>query len=278
MAVPSAIALRSGLTIGPVVPPVLTEIQRRPSRVRSRSAPTLTFPDAPSLYPWLARRFSPGEATVWVGPAGAVESLLELLYVGVVATGGRVSLLEGANRFHPYRIGERARALGVDPGEALDRIRLARAFTAYQMGALVERWAREVRTTRPTLLVAHELPALFFASEFPPEERGPLLHHIARTLAELARSTGRSVLVTSTNGFTGFPGLKEEGPRLFDLVRVRPGPAGVRLEAYREAAHLDLLHRPDGQRGLEEFVEDASQEVTAWAGRYRPIGRRSRSG
>jgi hypothetical protein len=105
-----------------------------------------------------------------------------------------------------------------------------------------------------------------------------LLHHIARTLAELARSTGRSILVTSTGGFTGFPGLKEEGPRLFDLVRVRPGPAGVRLEAYRESAHLDLLHRPDGQRGLEEFVADGPQEVIAWAGRYRPIGRRSRSG
>jgi len=278
MAVPSAIALPSGPAFGPLAPPVLRDRPIRRVRIRSRAAPALAFPDAPSLYPWLARRFAPGEATLWVGPPGPVESLLEHLYAGVVATGGRVSLLEGANRFHPYRVGERARGLGVDPGEALERIRLARAFTAYQMGALVERWAHEVRATRPTLLVAHELAALFFEAEFPPEERGPLLRHLARTMAEIARSTGRSILVTSTNGFNGFPGLKEEGPRLFDLVRVRSSPAGVRLEAYREAAHLDLLHRPDGQRGLEEFAPDPTQEVTAWAGPYRPIGRRSRSG
>jgi len=226
----------------------------------------------------MARRFAPGEATLWIGPTRATESLLEILYAGCVAAGGRISLLEGANRFHPYRIGERARSFGLDPGEALDRIRLARAFTAYQMVALVDGWAREVRRSRPTFLIAHEIPSLFFESEFPPEERAPLLAHVARTLAGLARSTRLPMLITSATGFEGFPGLREAGPTLFDLVRLTLEPGGLALEAYREATRLALVHRPDGQRGLEEFVGAIAGEVTAWDGRYRRTDRRSRSG
>ena len=260
----------------PSLPPTLPAL--RPSRPRSLPSPGPLFPDAPALFPWMARRFAPGEATLWIGPARATESLLEILYAGCAAAGGRISLLEGANRFHPYRIGERARSFGLDPGEALDRIRLARAFTAYQMIALVDGWAREVRRTRPTFLVAHEVPALFFESEFPEEERTPLLTHAARTLAALARSTRLPMLITSASGFEGFPGLRDAGPTLFDLVRLTPEPGGLALEAYREATRLALVHRPDGQRGLEEFVGAIAGEVTAWDGQYRRTGRRSRSG
>jgi hypothetical protein len=253
------------------------KVRSRPI-VRPEPVDPLTLPETPALFPWLSRRFAPGEATMLVGPARPVESLLELLYAGVVSTGGRISLLEGANRFHPYRIGERARSLGTDPSTALESVRLARAFTAYQMIALLEGWAHEVRRHPPTLLVAHEVPALFFESEFPPEERGPLLAHAARTLADLVRSTRRSLLVTSVTGLTAFPGLAEEGPRLFDLVRVTPDDGGLALEAYREATHLSMVRRPDGQRGLEEFGGPVAGEVTPWDGRSRRTGRPSRSG
>ena len=281
MASPS-VAVPRALPAIPSVGPVPVEPVPRPRlralRLARRSAPTLSFPATPAVFPWLARRFSPGEATLWVGPPRPTEALLELLYAGVVATGGRVSLLEGANRFHPYRIAERARSLGVDPTEALERIRLARAFTAYQMVSLVDGWARELRSHGASLLVAHELPTLFFESEFPQEERAPLLHHLARCLSRIARASGLPMLVTASGGLSAFPGLAEEGPRLFDLVRIGEGPAGVRLEAYQESTRMDLLHRPDGQRGLEEYDGDPAEGVTAWAGRYRPIGRRSRSG
>lgn len=270
--------VRSVPPVGPTPSIPLVSPSVRLPRSRSVLAPVPLFPDTPALFPWMARRFAPGEATLWVGPARATETLLEILYAGCAAAGGRISLLEGANRFHPYRIGERARSFGIDPGEALDRIRLARAFTAYQMIALVDGWAREVRRTRPTFLVAHEVPSLFFESEFPQEERGPLLAHAARTLADLARSTRLPMLITSATGLEGFPGLRESGPTLFDLVRLTPDPGGLALEAYREATRLALVHRPDGQHGLEEFVGEIAGEVTAWDGPYRRTGRRSRSG
>ena len=266
-------------SLPPVAPiPTAPSFPRRRARPLERPAPALRFPSSPSLYPWLARRFSAGEATLWVGPARPVEGLLELLYAGVIATGGRISLLEGANRFHPYRIAERIRSLNGDASEGLERIRLARAFTAYQMVALVDAWAREVRAQRPSLLVAHEVPTLFFETEFPQEERAPLLRHIATVLQRLARTLRVPMLLTVAGGISAFPGLAEAGPRLFDLVRVRPGPLGLSLEAYQESTRLDLVHRPDGQRGLDEFDPHPAQEVTAWAGPSRRIGRRSRSG
>lgn len=163
-----------------------------PSIPRTSRGPRPTFPRPwisplpvePSLFEWLGRRFAPSEATLFIGPARALESLLELAYVGCVSAGGRISLLEESNRFHPFRVGEWARSTGVDPGEALGAIRIAGAFTGYQMASLVDGWTQEIRRSRPTLLVAHDIPAMFFEAEFPVEEREPLLRHVAKTLAE----------------------------------------------------------------------------------------------
>jgi hypothetical protein len=247
----------------------------RPRRVRSRPL----LPSSPALFPWIARRFAPGEATLWAGPRSAVEPILELLYAGNAVAGGRISLLEGANRFHPYRIGELGRAFGVDAARTLERIRLARAFTAYQMVALVDRWAAEARRHPPTLLVGHDLPALFSDPEIPAEERTALLRHMARTLVPLLDRIRVPLLLTlGPEGFPAFPGLAEEGPRWSDLIRFERGPGTVRLRALRDDARLALVPRPAGQRGIDEFGGGSAEEVIAWDVPPRPIARRSKSG
>jgi hypothetical protein len=248
----------------------------RPRRGRSRAL----LPAEPALFPWIARRFAPGEATVWAGPSVAVEPLLELLYVGSARARGRVSLLEGANRFHPYRIGELGRAFGVDARETVRRVRLARAFTAYQMVALVDRWLAEVRRHPPTLLVGHDLPALFTDDEIPAEEQADLLHRIARGLADLLRRVNVPLLLTlGPEGAARFPGLVDEGPRWSDYVTFARGPASLRLRAMRDDARLTLVARPPGQLGMEEFGGGPSaEEVIAWDVPPRRTVRRSRSG
>jgi hypothetical protein len=245
---------------------------------RRRTAPIL--PSEPALFPWLARRLAPGEVTLWTGPRVAVEPILELLYAGSALARGRISLLEGANRFHPYRVGELGRSLGVDPTETLHRIRLARAFTAYQMVALVDGWAREARQHPPSLLVAHDLPALFAADEVPDDERAALLRHVARTLRTIADDVRVPLLLTlEPGGLERFPGLTDEGPRWCDLLTFVRGRGTLKLRALRDDARLAIVPRPGGQRGMEEFGGGSStEEVIAWGAPPRRTARHSRNG
>jgi hypothetical protein len=263
----------------PAPPPSesIARIRLAPHSRRSRAAPLL--PSEPALFPWLARRFAPGEVTLWTGPGVAVEPMLELLYAGNALARGRVSLLEGGNRFHPYRIGELGRSLGVDATETLRRIRLARAFTAYQMVALVDGWANEARRHPPTLLVAHDLPALFAADEIPDDERAALLRHVARTLRTLADDVRAPLLLTlNPGGLDRFPGLVDEGPRWCDLVTFVRGPGTLRLCALRDDARLAIVPRVGGQRGMEEFGGGSAEEVIAWGAPLRRTARHSRNG
>jgi len=258
------------------VPGIRARLAPRP-RVRRR-LPCL--PSAPALFPWLAARLTPAEATIWCGPRIAVEPILEMLYAGNALARGRLSLLEGANRFHPYRVGELGRSLGVDAEETLRRIRLARAFTAYQMVALVDAWAREARRHPPTLLVGHDLPTLFLDGEVPAEEREALLAHVARTLRDLLHDVPVPLLLTCGPGvLERFTGLAEEGPRWADLVYFERGPTALRARTLRDDARLHLVPRPAGQRGIEEFGDrPAAEEVIAWDVPRRRTVRRSRSG
>jgi hypothetical protein len=258
-------------------PPAGPRAGRRP-RARRRRGEGAVLPETPGWLGWFARRLSPGEATLLFGPPGPVDRLLEILYAASAAAGSRVSLIEGANRFPAYSIAERGRGFGVDPARLLHRIRLARAFTAYQLVALVDGWAQEVRRTRPAWLVAHELPLLFYDADISEEERTPLLEHVAATLQGVVESTGRPLLLTSAGGFGRFPGLRERGPRCFDLIRVSGTSRRLVLDGYRDGGRLSLVHRPPGQLGLDTFGAVGPEEVSAWDGPYRPTGRPSRSG
>ena len=250
---------------------------RRPARPVVPAGPL--FPDAPAFFPWLSARFAPGEGTLWIGPPRIVEGLLRDVLAGAVAAGGRVSLLEGANRFDPYQVVERGRRLGLAPDPFLERIRLARAFTVHQLVALAEDWHREVRRHPPTLLIAHEMPALFDDPDVDPDEKGPLLAAVAGGLRKAATASGRPVLITSRDGFAGFPGLADQGPRLFDMVRCRPMPGRLVLTSHRVREQLRLVARPEGQTGLEAFGgAPLGEAVMPWDAPSRPTDRRWRSG
>lgn len=272
---------------GPISPPIpprpfphAERIQRHLSRpARRLRHRAMTLPPAPNLFPWLAQRFSPGEATVWVGPASAVEPMLELLYAGSAVVRGRISLIEGVNRFHPFRIGELGRSFGVDATSTLERIRLARSFTAHQTVALVDGWSAEARQRLPTLLVGHGLAAgPLDDPEVPADERTALLSHMAQSLAALVRKVPVPLLLTMEGGLDRFPGLIEEGPRLYDYLSIQHRPNGLTLRALRDDARFELVRRPPGQRGLDEFADTHGREVMRWDAPRRRTARRSKRG
>ncbi|HTT26244.1 MAG TPA: hypothetical protein VMH90_04700 [Thermoplasmata archaeon] len=260
--VASALIPRAGIArpIGP---------EFRPGRIGGPRPDDRIFPEAPMIYPWLEEAFRPGCATALVGPRALVPRFLPFLMASVVATGNEISLREGANRFSPYAVAAMGRHLGVAANDALARIRLARAFTAYQMVSLVEGWVDTLAAAdpMPALLIASDPGALFEAEEVTPEERAALLRHVAGRLKRLAKATDRPLLVTHEGASLDLPGWAEEGPRLHETLRLSPGPAGTTfLLAERRAASVELVAAPTLQHRLEEFAGPAEPATAGWEG------------
>ena len=56
----------------------------------------------------------------------------------MASKGMDVIVLDGANRFDPYMVSSVARRAMIPPEKLLKSIRIARAFTCYQMATLIE--------------------------------------------------------------------------------------------------------------------------------------------
>jgi len=76
----------------------------------------------------------PRKVLFWGDGAGGVSSYVAGWMAG---RGIDVILLDGANRFNPYVVSSFARNALIPPEKLLRRIRIARAFTCYQMATLM---------------------------------------------------------------------------------------------------------------------------------------------
>jgi hypothetical protein len=107
----------------------------------------------------------------------------------------RVRLVCGDNRFDPYAITRVAKSKGIRPVEALSRIRIARAFTAYQLVELVERL--EAQASASELVVVTGICSAFFDEDLSDNDAARLFYQSFWKLAELAKSHMTLLLVES---------------------------------------------------------------------------------
>ncbi|MGD0916406.1 MAG: hypothetical protein ABSB22_08110 [Thermodesulfobacteriota bacterium] len=77
----------------------------------------------------------PRKVLFWGERAGEISSYVTGWMAG---KGIDVIVLDGANRFDPYMVSSFAKKASMSPMSLLKRIRIARAFTCYQMAALIE--------------------------------------------------------------------------------------------------------------------------------------------
>ena len=77
----------------------------------------------------------PRKVLFWGEGAGEISSYIAGWMAG---QGMDVVVLDGANRFDPYVVSSFAKKALIPPESLLKRIRIARAFTCYQMATLVE--------------------------------------------------------------------------------------------------------------------------------------------
>lgn len=229
------------------------------------------FPVAPGLFRWLERRFLPGRATRLEGPTPLVAGVTSFLIAAVAATGGTVSLRDGANRFAPYTLAALGRRWEVPADELLDRVRLARAFTAHQMVTLLETWADdEVAEPVPAdLLVAGDPATLLEQEEVLDYERAALLPYVAGRLGRLAATLHRPLLLVRYGAPEPFD-WGAHGLALHETLTLAPTGRGATVTAARDGARIELVALAPHQRHLEEYEGDpaAPGGIERWDGPF----------
>lgn len=103
---------------------------------------------------------------------------------------GSIRVLDGGNQFNPLPVARTIRSLTLELEPALAGIRISRAFTCYQMLALLE---QEPAQNRPVLVL--DLLATFYDESVPLSEAGRLLRACLVHLRRL--SAGAPVVVSA---------------------------------------------------------------------------------
>lgn len=132
----------------------------------------------------------PRKILFWGEGAGEVSSYIAGWMVG---QGMNIIVLDGANRFDPYVVSSFAKKALIPPESLLKRIRIARAFTCYQMTTLVEekliallRQEEAIsQMHRPRVILLGPL-STFLDEDVPEKEAGPLFERSLRKMEALA--------------------------------------------------------------------------------------------
>ena len=129
---------------------------------------------------------------VLFGGEGAGE-LSSYIAGWMVGQGIEVVVLDGANRFDPYMVSSFAKKASIPPESLLKRIRIARAFTCYQMATLVEEKLIALLTQEEAIGQMHKPwvillgPITTFLDEDVPErETRPLFERMLGKIEEMA--------------------------------------------------------------------------------------------
>lgn len=137
----------------------------------------------PTRSPWALPADS---LTVLYGESGMAR-LAHYFLPGPLLMGKRVLLLDGANQFSPLLIARFARSHGLAPGKFNQCIRVARAFTCFQLTELLLRAPRFLLESPAEVLIVTALPDLYFDEDVREREAAASFDHALEGLRLLAR-------------------------------------------------------------------------------------------
>ena len=105
--------------------------------------------------------------------------------------------VDGGNTFNPYAISAIAQEYGLDPQHTLERIFVSRAFTAYQLSALIFETLEDAsKQYRSKLVLISDITSLFLDRDVPTKESMEIFNKAMIYLSDLA--TRRNVIVVAS--------------------------------------------------------------------------------
>ena len=146
--------------------------------------------------------FALGDFAVLHG-SSSVVSLASLLCVRAqlpVQLGGlgsNVVFVDGGNTFQLYHVARLARLHGLDPKQTLERVYISRAFTAYQMTALVLEKLREtIRRYDAKLVVISDIVGFFLDKDIAETEARRVYSQVIAYLSNFAKENQIMLVAT----------------------------------------------------------------------------------
>jgi hypothetical protein len=137
--------------------------------------------------------FAPGDFAVIHG-SPSVTTLTSMLCIRAqlpAQLGGlssNVVFIEGGNTFRLYHISRLAQIHHLDPKQTLERIILARAFTAYQLTSiLMERLNDAVEKYNAKIVIVSDIAGLFLDKDIPEEESKRVFSQVVASLQNFVR-------------------------------------------------------------------------------------------
>lgn len=105
--------------------------------------------------------------------------------------------LDGGNTFNPYVISTVARQHGLDPRATLKRIFVSRAFTAYQLSALIlELLEDALKQYKSKLVLISDITSLFLDRDVPAKEAVEIFSKRVSRLSDIAKKR-KVIIITS---------------------------------------------------------------------------------
>ena len=133
----------------------------------------------------------------------AVQSIATLLSIRVQllpqlgGLGSNIIYIDGANTFRLYQTTRLARLCRLDPKQALDRIYISRAFTAYQMTSLIlQKLEDTVNTCNAKLVIISDIAAMFLDKDVEEEEAKRIYSQVINRLSKFAKESQTIVVAT----------------------------------------------------------------------------------
>ncbi|MBI3934444.1 MAG: hypothetical protein HY316_07100 [Acidobacteria bacterium] len=161
-----------------------------PAEPHVPTAPDATRPGA-LLFHQVFDRLAKGHRTglsLFTG-AGRTSALALPFAAMFTARGETVAVVEAANNFNLYRLTEWARRNGRAPLELLNRLRIARSFTPFQLAVILEHIGQEMTRYNATRLVVTGLPDCLYDEELTDLEARNTFARCRHSLARLATQT-----------------------------------------------------------------------------------------
>ena len=220
--------------------------------IPSQSLLSLNMRNVNQLFPG----FAIGDFAVLYG-SQSVLSLSSLLCVRAQlpnqlgGLGSNVIFIDGGNTFRLYQVARLARLHHLDPKQTLERIYISRAFTAYQMTALIlEKLKETIKQYDAKLAIISDIAGFFLDKDVPDSEARRVYSQVTAYLSNFAKENQIILIAT-------YPPHRENRRNNF-LHALTCGRANavISLRQTRYERELVLEKHPRYMSGVAEFPSE----------------------